>query len=217
MTASKGPNYARARTGRTRVAGAELGDALSASSSHTHNSITDSRNGGSGRAARGIRPARACAHTTGSGHQTLGDLVRGQEPVHVRLLAERRLRAGSGSWLEINGMQSPSMPRFPGVPASRSRPARRLAFAGAAVGPLLVSRRGDGRRVTVAASALASPQAVVTAVGPDYAAEAPLATRDGAAAATLTLPRRKGLYRIGIADVGAPGRARLATANVRVR
>ena len=85
------------------------------------------------------------------------------------------------------------------------------------VGPLLVSRSGRSRTVTVAAVALTSPTVALTVVGPGYAGEVPLATRDGVAAARFKLPARRGLYRIGIADLGAPQRARIAVAHIRLR
>ena len=91
---------------------------------------------------------------------------------------------------------------------------------GARVGALLIDRRSVRRRtptITVAASALASDQVVITVVGPRYSSEAPLRVRRGVAAATLRLPAALGGYRIAIADLAAPGGPRLAVASAVVR
>jgi hypothetical protein len=94
------------------------------------------------------------------------------------------------------------------------RPATRVR-----VGPLLVDKLTvrRGHDVTIAAAGLASKQVAVTIPGPGYAAEAPLKTRRGTAAARLRVPLRRGRYQLGIVDLAAPRSGRLRAAQITVR
>ena len=94
------------------------------------------------------------------------------------------------------------------------RPATRVRVAPLLVDKLTVRR---GHDVTIAAAGLVSKQVAVTITGPGYAAEAPLKTRRGTAAARLRVPLRRGRYQLGIVDLAAPRSGRLRAAQITVR
>ena len=143
--------------------------------------------------------AAASGSATGGSNAPLGTRRR----LTVRRASPARLRAG-----HRYRMTTARARTLAGV---LLRPA-----TGAHVGSQLV-QRARGRVLSVAASGLSSDRVAITIVGPGYSAEAPLQTRKGVAAARLRLPRRAGRYRIGIADLAAPGGPRLAAATVAVR
>ena len=172
-------------------------------------SIITNRLRATGRRVLGFLVARASGAQASAATKTPRSA---KTPLGLRSRA--RVRAATTSALRRTRSAPLTRARARQLAKALVRPATRVRVAPLLVDKLTVRR---GHDVTIAAAGLASKQVAVTITGPGYAAEAPLKTRRGTAAARLRVPLRRGRYQLGIVDLTAPRGGRLRAAQITVR